>query len=110
MRAFLFLVLILLGILILSAKSDRQVEQVATRLLYRVLRGRGRGDLCLNDPPAPHLAHGTTLPLRGLQSTGLASIVARGACNYFASSTILNTKGLVCSNRKAISVTTPYFL
>ena len=33
------------GTAVLFAKSVKEVEQVATRLLYRVLRGRGRGDL-----------------------------------------------------------------
>jgi hypothetical protein len=37
-RAFLCLVLISFGTAVLFAKSVREIEQVATRLLYRVLR------------------------------------------------------------------------
>jgi hypothetical protein len=42
-RAFLCIVLISFGTAILFAKSIREVEQVATKLLYRVIRGRRPG-------------------------------------------------------------------
>jgi hypothetical protein len=41
-RAFLCLVLISFGVAVLFAKSVREVEQVATRILYRVLKRPGR--------------------------------------------------------------------
>jgi hypothetical protein len=98
-RAFLCLVLISFGTAVLFAKSVREVEQIATRLLYRVLRGRGRGDLLLNNP---HALPSLWTPIVTLGVIGLWEFYrAVGAvCNGSARSTILSTDA--CSSRVSL--------
>jgi len=46
-RAFLCIVFVSFGVAVLFAKSVKEVEQVATRLLYRVLKRPGEYPLSL---------------------------------------------------------------